>query len=308
MKLKIKVVAEYDFNIDVNNSILDEVVRCYDGNFKKWARNNYMDYFDSDDMDIELDDCFYDKSEAKELLKNVKEMIGCSNDDLSRTYIDREKLRQSICVPMVELKEINIDIDEVYKALPFVDLHNPKIELNYIHLVDSIIEATDTRKLIKIYNHKYNFDKELLFPTYFLEPLKNGAKLFINEDNKLYLHYEGSYYQGIEQQRISFPNTSKIIKDDFENSDIPKIKLSDVQFKKVLIGENENEAYEIIYDDRKYFIASLHFNPIQNLELEYMGTYGNEKEKLPFFFWNKNIKVTVMPLFLDDEKIVEVEK
>ena len=311
MKIKITVEAEHSFNIDVNNSILDEVARCYDGDFNRWAKNNYKDYFDTNDMDIELDRCSFDKKEAKQLLEKVREVIGSSDEDLSRTSIDRERLRYSATNTLPDnLKEIEVDLDLLYQVLPFVDIHSSKYELNYIHLDGNIVEATDTRKLIKVYNHKYSYNN-LFFPTYFLEPLKNGAKLFLGDDKRLYLKYENRFYKGIDEQysKPTYPDTKRIIKDDIYNSDVPKTEFKNLEVKKVLVGLNEKPCFQIVFNNDKYYFNDLHFLPLEKFEIEFVGTYSKDNLKpCPFFFFNKeHLSICIMSLHLqDDEKVIEV--
>ena len=315
MNIKIEVAATYDFNIKINDSILDDVARNYDGNFKSWARDNYKEYFDIDDLDLELEYCSYDKDEAKKLLEKAREIIGSSDEDLSRTAIDREKLRHSIIEPFRDktadksaLKEIEVDLDLLYKALPFTALANPKTELHYIYLDKNRIEATDTRKLVQIKNHKFSFEN-VFFPTYFLEPLKNGGKVFINESNQLFLHYENNYYKGIEEiyRKAVYPDVSRIIKDDIYDSDIPKIKFLDSKTKEVLVGDLEKPAYEIVFNNEKYYINDLNFLPTKKFDIEYIGTYSREPlSPLPFFFFGKDFSICIMPLWINsDDKIIE---
>ena len=313
MKIEITVEAEYTFDIQVNDSILDEVARYYDGDFRRWAKDNYNEYFDASDMDIELDRCDYDNNKAKELLKKVREIIGSSDEDLSRIGIDREKLRHSVIDTLPDnLKEIEIDLDLLYQVLPFVDVRNPKYELNYIHLDGNVVEATDTRKLIKIYNHKYSYDN-LFFPSYFLEPLKNGAKLFLSDDERLYLKHEDTFYKGIDDQysKPTFPDTKRIIKDDIYNSDVPRTKFKDLEIKKVLIGLNEKPCFQIVFNNDKYYFNDLHFLPLEKFDVEFVGTYSKDYLKpYPFFFFNKeHLSICIMPLYLkDDEKVIEVKE
>jgi hypothetical protein len=41
MKIKVRLEAELDIDIRVTDSILDQVVRYYNGDFEEWAKNNY---------------------------------------------------------------------------------------------------------------------------------------------------------------------------------------------------------------------------------------------------------------------------
>lgn len=313
MKMKIEITAKYDFNIEVNSSILDEVARRHNGNFDAWVKENYDDHFCSSDLDIEIESISYNKEEAKKLLEKAREVIGSSDEDLCRTSIDREKLRFSIMeqfrdtpVETNALCEVNVDIDLLYKILPFVDIHNPKFELNYIHLRENIVEATDTRAAIKIQGHKYSFT-DICFPTYFLEPLKNGGKVFLNKDNQLFLHYENSYYKGVDEtySKPVFPDIDRITTKDIESSNISKIRLDELVTNIVTLDDFQ-EAVEILFFEKKYYIHKTYYDKAMKFNLEYIASYSNEKSIYPFFFFDANTQIIIMPIFPD--KFTKIEK
>lgn len=314
MELKLEIKAEYSFKIEITNSILDVVARNYDGNFKSWARDNYKEHFNIDDMDLELEDCIFNKTEAAELLNKAREVIGSSDKDLNRVVIDREKLNHSLIeafrpntvVDLNALTEIEVDLDLLYKVLPFTALNNPKIELHYIHLINNTVEATDTRKLVKINNHKFSFNN-ILFPTYFLEPLKNGGKVFVNESEQLFLYYKDNYYKGIDDSlnKPCFPNTSGIIKDDICNSDIPKSKFTNSKIKKVSLGILEKDAYEVDFNGNKYYFQNIHFDSLKDFDIEFMATYNiNPLHPEPFFFLGNDFNICLMPLLVDEYELI----
>lgn len=314
MKIKLKVVAEIDINVDLTNDVLDEVVRFYDGNFKSYFESNYREYFNEDDMDFELDKCDFDEKEAKKVLKNAREIIGSSEKNPRRGHINILRFEQSFVGKtdseqvknLGELEEVNVDIEAIEKTVEFSDINNPKNEFNFIHLKGNIIEATDTRKLIRIDNHKYHF-RDILFPPSFIEPLKRGGKLLLNrQNNLLYIEYDGSIYDGYRKSSSNYSDIDKIIP-KMEN--LSHKLLSSLSIKECTI-DNCIDCIEIEFNDTKIYLDMIHYSRINALTSSkaWFATNMTKDGLLPVFFYDKNVVYSMMPTSVGKYDSIEYKK
>ena len=302
MKIGIELEATYNFDIDVTDEILFDVVSNYNGDIKAWAKDNYNEYYDSSDMEIDSYRCSFDKEEAETAIsKATEELIAYG--DTNREIIDGQRLKCSI-IPSVnpELLELfEIDAFLLSQVLPFVDTENPKQELNYIHLKDNIVEATDTKRLIRINNHKFNCP-DICFPTYFIQPLMQGAELYIlRSDNSVFLKFNETWHSGIDFEP-RYVDTNRILIADIDKSDIPKMMMQDLHTEIIRIDDIE-EIIEIVFNEQKYKFGKLYWEDIVKLNPQFIATYSDRlnptSQVLPFFFFGgeNDIQMVLMPLF-----------
>ena len=199
MKIEINLEATASINIHVTDGILASVMQDYKGDFKRWAKDNYSEFVDFDDFDVDFDGCYFNKDEASELFKNSIEKLRLDeNFNISKSFVFEKMLNRSHCdAPTVEdeLEEFILDADLVSKALDFVDTDNKKkLELNYILFNKNSISATDTKKLIHITNHKYSFD-DVLFPPHFIKPMQDGGKCYVKNNDEFVLNYNNYWFR-----------------------------------------------------------------------------------------------------------------
>lgn len=314
MKIKLKVVAEIDVNVDLTNDVLDEVVRFYDGNIKSYFESNYKEYFNEYDMDYELDKCDFNENEAKKVLKKARDIIGSSEKNPRRGHIDILRFEQSLIgnteseqvKNLGELKEVEIDVEAIEKAVEFSDINNPKIEFNFIHLKGNIIEATDTRKLIRIDNHKYYFD-DILFPPCFIDPLKRGGKLLFNKTNNLlYIKYDGNIYDGYRKSSSNYSDFDKIIP---KMDKLSHARLSNLTLRECIIDDRK-DCMEIEFNDTKIYLDMIHYSRINALTNSkvWFATNMTKDGLLPVFFYDKNVVYSMMPTSIGKYDSIEYKK
>ena len=193
ISVTIQAEAEADVDIDISENILKDVMRYHNGDFKQWAKENYNDFVNTNDFDFNLDSCYFDEKEAEDLLKKSRDILGFDeNMNIIKSVAFRTQLKKRQCdTPTIddELEEFRVDIEKLKICLDYVDVDNPKVELNYIFLDGTNIVATDSSRLIFIENNKYNYD-DILFPPEFVEPMLDDAECFINQWGILLLKYK----------------------------------------------------------------------------------------------------------------------
>lgn len=306
MKINVTIKAELDLTLNVTDSVLDEVVRLYNGDFRSWAESNYTEYFDIDDLETECESVYFDKDEAKELLETAREKIGSSDDDLTRVAIERTKLEQSIAhmPPVGECKEIEVDIELLAKALPYTDIHNPRVEINYIYLNGTNVYATDTRRLIKLYDHKYYFEN-ILFPTYFIEPMQNGAKCFFDEENNLFLEYNNTIYRGVNKKqliygKINYPDAERILMDDINKFDHMDYK--DITPKVCTEDDTKLFVEVCIVKDVPIYINKMYWDEAIKHDIKTVATNSSVETTRPLFLLGDGFQIVLMPIVIDKKE------
>ena len=307
MKIKVSAEASIDFEIKVNNEIVDEVIRNYNGDFNEWVKQNYMDYFDSDNMNIDLTRISFDKDASQKILSKSKELVGISNDSLSDDELNSIKLKESE-IPNVKednLLRVCVDVETVKKASCYCDLKNPNVELKYIHIKDNIIEATDTIRLVR-YKSKVLSKYEIFFPSYFIKPIEDGAELFISEDATLTLKYNGKFYEGLrnsdcEKEKPIYPNTDTIIPNRRNAIPFEEIYIDNV------IVDSSDEAVkitknmivpkdEIIYINKKYWDIATK-EEIKQIKIKNSAS--------PVFLYGDCFQIALMPMYISSHTVVE---
>jgi len=269
-------------------------MKFYGGNFKNWMEDNYEDYIEASDFEIE--DINYKKNEAKRLLFEAKSNIE-KNGDIYFKRLLRTKLREGRFpkehIPNLEdMKKLEVDLELMDKIVGFADDKNPKIELNYIHLNREYVEATNTKILIK-HKHKYNFETKIFFPPYFIEPMKDGAECFIWKENTLFLKYKDEWFQGLDMYRDRvYPDVDRICsKDDFFDT-CPFVENWSKNKKVVEI----DDVTKINIRGKEYNFNKIYFDEIKKLDFDVVGTYS-DKGSLPVFFKAEDFEIVAMPLF-----------
>lgn len=301
MKITVQIEATADININLNDDNLIEIMKNYNGDFQKWAKDNHSEYLDYNDFDIDFKRCYYDTQEAEELLQKSKEVLGVSEDgSINNIIVMRTILKKSMCdIPNIEqeIEELIIDVDLVYKAVNFVDFKNPKAALNYIHLDGNTISATNTKILFFADNHKYSFDN-LLFPPYFLEPLKNGGKCYIDNSGDIFLKYENNWYSAYRDSgNFNFPDIQRILLNDEAKEKawfMPFRRFSSNSITQQYVGRDKSmKLIKFKVYDKDCFIKEEYYNFVIGLHEDLETVYATS-HNYPVHFEGNNIKVVVM--------------
>lgn len=212
MKIEITATAQFFTTIEIDKEIGERIKNNYGGDIDKWIRRNYADYIDfSDPDDTELEEASYDENEAKEILKGLSPQ---EDKNLCEAKMQEDLMWLKIDTPYGELNSLNLEADKLKKVLPFVDRNNPCYkELNFIHLRGYILEATDTKQLIRIKH--IDIGKELFIPPCFVAPLQN-------------LDYGGNWYKQ-NFCGFKFPDTDRVLK---KLKAASRVEIKDLKFKK----------------------------------------------------------------------------
>jgi hypothetical protein len=295
MKININIRANID--VDITDDIVYEVNNSYNGNFERWIENNFQEYIEDNEFD--LHNVKYSREEGKEEIKKIIKKISEQGDYFLIRSHNKELLKnifpENCLPPMDEMKQINVDLELMENVIGFTDFFNSKVEFNYIHLSGEYVEATNGKILIK-HKHKYNFEnKKLLFPTYFIEPMKNGAECYIWKENSLYLKYKNEWFQGLYYYRnFVFPDVSKLLsKEDFLET-CPYIE----DKNNIEIKETENESGVVVHLKIKnviYELNKVYYDKIALFDYKIVGCYSNECV-LPMFFKGDDFEIVAMPI------------
>jgi hypothetical protein len=194
------------------------------------------------------------------------------------------------------------DIETLKRVASFVAFNHPKFELEYIHINGNIIEATDSKKAIKIVQEK-DIKTEILFPVSFIRLLEDFASIYIEPNigqgrRKICLKLEDNFY--ISKSDFAYPDLSRIM-DIKLNEEYKSHKYSVELFSKVMI-DKAYEAIKISINEKQYYIAR-DANLFENFEINEI--FIHEKQSYPLFFYNDNLKIAVMPIVLDENSIVD---
>jgi len=308
MRITIELEATAEINIDLNEESIIEVMKDYNGDFSEWAKHNYSDWMDFNDFNVNFESCNYDEDEAKKLLEKSKDVLGLDeNFNIDKQIAMKTMLKKCQCdVPNInsKIEEFNIDVDLVSKAINYVDFNNPKYEINYILLNKDTISATDTRSLIKITSHKYDTLNNVLFPPYFLEPLKDGGKVYLDEDSNVFLKYKNYWFSGYYNSANSskFPPINRILMSEKEKINAYKIPMSKFSSNSITQQyENDTNPKNLIkfkVFDKECFINEKYYNDIIDIhnDIEIVLSAGYN---CPVHFEGKNIKIAIMPYIID---------
>lgn len=298
MKITVELEATAEIEIDLTEKDIFDVMQDYNGDFREWAKDNYNKYTDFNDFEIDFYDCGFDTDEAKKLILKSKDILGIDeNGNIDKTIAHRTTLKKLQCdIPTIEeeIEEVFIDIDLVSKAVNFTDFNNPRIELNYIYLNGNTISATDTKKIIHIKNHKYSFDGVLLPPS-FIEPIQNGAKLFISNDNRIYMKSENKWFQANNEsdfyhRKIIFLDIDKILLN--EDGYKTKIHFPFIKFLSNSVTTRVKDKIKINIFDETCYIKESFYNEIIDMHKSFYDVYM--LENTPIHFIGENIEVVTM--------------
>jgi len=292
MKITVDVEATAEVEIELTEEDIFEVMQEYNGDFQEWAKDNYREHLDCNSFNTDFDGCFFDKNEARELILKSKDILGIDeNGNIDKTIANRTILKKLQCnIPVLddEIKEVLIDVELISKAINFADINNPREELNYIYLNEDIIIATDSRKLIQMKNHKYNFSNAFLPPS-FIEPLKNDGKLFIDKDSRFYLNYNNQWYKGAcssdfnNQRNVFLDIDGILLNDDY------KVHFSFQEFLSSAVSTKIKDRVKITFTYESCCIEESFYSEIIDMQENFQDVYILKNE--PIHFMGKDIEV-----------------
>jgi len=307
MKIEIEVVRTYKETIYLSDENILEVVDNYKGDLKKWVEENYddlMDLYDCDDE--EVDSIYYNKLELEELLKNSihkrEEMLkNMRKNKLSYELQKHKTDRPSYFEEWEDITSL-FNVETLKKVASFVTFNHPKFELKYIHIDGNIIEATDTKKAIRL-THEKNIKNEILFPVSFIELLEKQGSIYVEPNRgqgkrKISLKLGDDFY--ISDSCFSYPDLTRII-DSKTTKSYKSYKYDTEAFSKVMI-DDDYEAVKLSINGKEYYIAR-DDNLFENFEIS--DIIHDENSSLPLFFSNDKVDIAVMPIVLDENSIAK---
>lgn len=307
MKIEIEIRRTYNETITLTDDNLLEINDEYKGDVKRWVENNCSDLIDLDCPDDEdIESIYYDKKEMSDILKHISinrnEILSIKKEN--RIPYELQKHIADRPFNFEEWAEVGnlFDIETLKKVASFVAFNHPKFELEYIHINGNIIEATDSKKAIKMVQQK-DIKTEILFPVSFIRLLEDFATIYIEPNigqgrRKICLKLEDNFY--ISKSEFAYPDLSRIM--DIElNEQYKSHKYSLELFSKVMI-DKVYEAIKISINEKQYYIAKEN-NLFEYFEINEI--FIHEKQSYPLFFYNDNVKIAVMPIVLDENSIVD---
>jgi hypothetical protein len=307
MKIEIQITRTYDEIIMLTDDNLLEINDEYKGDVKRWVEDNYADLICLNNPDDEeIESIYYDRQEMNNKLEDIalKRNELLSNKIKNRLSYELQKHKADRPFNFEEWAEVGnlFDIETLKRVASFVAFNHPKFELEYIHINGNIIEATDSKKAIKIVQEK-DIKTEILFPVSFIRLLEDFTAIYIGPDigkgrRKLCLKLEDNFY--ISKSDFAYPDLSRIM-DIKLNEEYKSHKYSVELFSKVMI-DKAYEAIKISINEKQYYIAR-DANLFENFEINEI--FIHEKQSYPLFFYNDNLKIAVMPIVLDENSIVD---
>ncbi len=307
MKIEIEIRRTYNETITLTDDNLLEINDEYKGDVKRWVENNYPDLMHLNcPHDEDIESIYYDKKEMSDILKHISinrnEILSIKKEN--RIPYELQKHIADRPFNFEEWAEVGnlFDIETLKKVASFVAFNHPKFELEYIHINGNIIEATDSKKAIKMVQQK-DIKTEILFPVSFIRLLEDFATIYIEPNigqgrRKICLKLEDNFY--ISKSEFAYPDLSRIM--DIElNEQYKSHKYSLELFSKVMI-DKVYEAIKISINEKQYYIAKEH-NLFEYFEINEI--FIHEKQSYPLFFYNDNLKIAVMPIVLDENSIVD---
>ena len=307
MKIEIQITRTYDEIIMLTDDNLLEINDEYKGDVERWVKDNYADLICLNNPDDEeIESIYYDRQEMNNKLEDIalKRNELLSNKIKNRLSYELQKHKADRPFNFEEWAEVGnlFDIETFKKLASFVAFNHPKFELEYIHINGNIIEATDSKKAIKMVQQK-DIKTEILFPVSFIRLLEDFATIYIEPNigqgrRKICLKLEDNFY--ISKSEFAYPDLSRII--DIElNEQYKSHKYSLELFSKVMI-DKVYEAIKISINEKQYYIAKEN-NLFEYFEINEI--FIHEKQSYPLFFYNDNLKIAVMPIVLDENSIVD---
>ena len=307
MKIEIQITRTYDEIIMLTDDNLLEINDEYKGDVKRWVKDNYADLICLNNPDDEeIESIYYDRQEMNNKLEDIalKRNELLSNKIKNRLSYELQKHKADRPFNFEEWAEVGnlFDIETLKKLASFAAFNHPKFELEYIHINGNIIEATDSKKAIKIVQEK-DIKTEILFPVSFISLLEDFATIYIEPNigqgrRKICLKLEDNFY--ISKSEFAYPDLSRIM-DIKLNKEYKSHKYSVELFSKVMI-DKAYEAIKISINEKQYYIAR-DANLFENFEINEI--FIHEKQSYPLFFYNDNLKIAVMPIVLDENSIVD---
>lgn len=307
MKIEIEIRRTYNETITLTDDNLLEINDEYKGDVKIWVENNYSDLMDLNcPHDEDIESIYYDKKEMSDILKHISlnrnEILSIKRKN--RIAYELQKYKTDRPLNFEEWAEITslFDIETLKRIASFTALDYPKFELEHIHINGNIIEATDSKKAIKMVQQK-DIKTEILFPVSFIRLLEDFATIYIEPNigqgrRKICLKLEDNFY--ISKSEFAYPDLSRIM--DIElNEQYKSHKYSLELFSKVMI-DKVYEAIKISINEKQYYIAKEN-NLFEYFEINEI--FIHEKQSYPLFFYNDNLKIVVMPIVLDENSIVD---
>lgn len=307
MKIEIQITRTYDEIIMLTDDNLLEINDEYKGDVKRWVKDNYADLICLNNPDDEeIESIYYDRQEMNNKLEDIalKRNELLSNKIKNRLSYELQKHKADRPFNFEEWAEVGnlFDIETLKKLASFVAFNHPKFDLEYIHINGNIIEATDSKKAIKIVQER-DIKTEILFPVSFISLLEDFATIYIEPNigqgrRKICLKLEDNFY--ISKSEFVYPDLSRIM-DIKLNEKYKSHKYSVELFSKVMI-DKAYEAIKISINEKQYYIVR-DANLFENFEINEI--FIHEKQSYPLFFYNDNLKIAVMPIVLDKNSIVD---
>lgn len=307
MKIEIQITRTYDEIIMLTDDNLLEINDEYKGDVKRWVKDNYTDLICLNNPDDEeIESIYYDRQEMNNKLEDIalKRNELLSNKIKNRLSYELQKHKADRPFNFEEWAEVGnlFDIETLKRVASFVAFNHPKFELEYIHINGNIIEATDSKKAIKMVQQK-DIKTEILFPVSFISLLEDFATIYIEPNigqgrRKICLKLEDNFY--ISKSGFAYPDLSRIM-DIKLNEEYKSHKYSVELFSKVMI-DKAYEAIKISINEKQYYIAR-DANLFEYFEINEI--FIHEKQSYPLFFYNENLKIAVMPIVLDENSIVD---
>ena len=232
---------------------------------------------------------------------NLNKLIEKLKGENMETLVDYNKKN----IKEDSLSRICVDIETLKRVSRYCNFKSPYVELNYIHIKDGIIEATDTQILVR-YKSNVSSKYEMLFPPYFIKLIEEGAELFASDDVTLILKYNGEFYKGLrssdcEKEKIIYPETSNIISNrrnaiPFENFYIDNVIIDSSDEAVRIVQGMIVRKDEIIYIDKKYW------DIVKKEEIKQIKIKDSVS---PIFLYGDDFQIALTPMRISSQKTIE---
>lgn len=273
--------VEYEMGDEDYEVLINE----YNGDVKKFIReldididDSYVDYYEYDINDINYKD--EDIKAGITEYSNKKGLVYDDNYDIDKLASYKPLLKNYLTEEYDSIISLNIDKDLALQVYKFADVDNPKIELDYVRVYGDKMIATDTRMLI-IANHKVLYSTEILIPSCFLWTLDKGGELFMDENQKACLKYNGLFYSTKDKRLYKYPDVDRILPKEFNWETINKCEPID------FYGYEAIKLEEGAIIDKKYWDMIEPFG---------FTKYSQLGANLSIYFEKDGIEIMVMPV------------
>lgn len=271
--------AEY-FMEDEDYEVL---INEYGGDVRKFIKeldidDSYVHYYEYDINDIDYKDEEI-KTGIAEYAINKNVVLDGDMKIVKELSYDLQLIRYE-CTQTENIIPLNIDVELALKVYKFADVNHPREELDCVVMHGNRMIATDTRMLI-IAKHKVLYLEEILIPSCFCWTLDKGGGLFVDENSKACLKYNGQFYSTKDRKLARYSDVDRILPKEFNWRKIGKFTQIDFHGYDAIKFENG------VVIEKKYWdmIEPFGFN-----------SYSQLGKDTPVYFMRNGIEIMVMPL------------